>query len=79
MNRIRPKISPVRLDPESYKQLSQQILQRDAWRCQSCGTRKNLEIHHQQFRSHLGSDIESNLISLCASCHGQLHSKPDFE
>ena len=33
----------------------------------------NLEVHHKQFRSHLGDDLEENLITLCASCHGKVH------
>jgi hypothetical protein len=28
---------------------------RDSWRCQSCGTMSNLEVHHKQFRSHSGA------------------------
>ena len=33
----------------------------------------NLQVHHQQLRSQQGSDEESNLITLCASCHEGLH------
>jgi len=60
---IRPKAVPLRLDPLSYDSLRQQILRRDGWRCQSCGTMSNLEVHHREFRSHSGSDAEENLIS----------------
>jgi len=63
----------LRLDPESYEALRQQVLRRDGWRCQSCGTMLNLEVHHKQFRSHCGSDSEENLITLCAKCHGHAH------
>jgi hypothetical protein len=35
---IRPRTAPSRLDPLSYESLRQQILRRDGWRCQSCGT-----------------------------------------
>lgn len=40
---IRPKPVPSRLDPVSYERLRRQILRRDGWRCQSCGTTSNLE------------------------------------
>jgi len=30
------------------------------WRCQSCGTSSNLEVHHRKFRSHSGADSEEN-------------------
>jgi 5-methylcytosine-specific restriction endonuclease McrA len=65
---IRPKV-----DPLSYESLRQQILRRDSWRCQSCGTMANLEVHHRKFRSHSGTDSEQNLITLCTECHSILH------
>ena len=58
---IRPKAAPVRLDPFSYESVRQQVLRRDGWRCQSCGTMSNLEIHHKQFRSHSGEDSDEKL------------------
>jgi 5-methylcytosine-specific restriction endonuclease McrA len=73
MSRIRPKQPRLRLDPESYKQLCLEVLQRDGWRCQSCGGRENLQIHHKEFRSRCGDDSERNLITLCADCHNSLH------
>ncbi len=70
---IRPKDTSVRLDALSYENLRRQILRRDGWRCQSCSTMSNLEVHHKEFRSHSGSDAEENLITLCASCHARVH------
>ena len=71
---IRPKAARLQLDPLSYEYLRQQILRRDAWRCQSCGTMSNLEVHHREFRSHSGADSEENLITLCTACHAAVHS-----
>jgi HNH endonuclease len=68
-----PKQPRFRLDSEQYHQLRQEILRRDGWRCQSCGTRAKLEVHHKEFRSHCGDDSELNLIILCAPCHEQFH------
>src|ERR1039457_7101042 len=70
---IRPKAAPSRLDPLSYENLREQILRRDGWRCQSCGTMSNLEVHHREFRSHSGEDSEENLITLCSVCHARVH------
>jgi len=70
-----PKLPHLRLDPTSYDGLRQQVLRRDAWRCQSCGTMSNLEIHHKQFRSHAGHDSEENLITLCVACHDIAHHR----
>ena len=72
---IRPKALRLRLDPLSYENLRQQILRRDGWRCQSCGTISNLEVHHREFRSHSGADSEENLITLCAACHASVHRR----
>jgi len=36
--------APVRLDPEPDEQLRNQVLPRDGWRCQLCGTMSNLEV-----------------------------------
>jgi cytochrome c553 len=68
INRIRPKERLLRLDPESYEQLCQTVLQRDGRRLAS-GTASSLEVHHKQHRSQSGDDSEWNLITLCAACH----------
>jgi len=70
---FRPKAVPLRLDLSSYESLRQQVLRRDGWKCQSCGSMSNLEIHHKQFRSHAGHDSEENLITLCTVCHADTH------
>lgn len=73
MNPIRPKKTRIRLDPIAYENLRQQVLSRDGWRCQSCGSMSNLEVHHKEFRSQSGDDSEPNLITLCSDCHGHVH------
>ncbi len=75
MRMVCPKAAPLRRDPLSYERLRQQILRRDGWRCQSCGTMSNLEVHHREFRSHSGADSEENLITLCTACHARVHSR----
>lgn len=61
------------------------VLNRDGYTCQYCkGKHKDskLEVHHIVFRSKGGSDEESNLITLCHTCHKDLHSgkiHPDFK
>ena len=74
MSAIRPNPARLRLDPVAYESLRQQVLRRDGWRCQSCGTMSNLEVHHKQFRSHSGDDSEENLITLCTACHNETHN-----
>jgi 5-methylcytosine-specific restriction endonuclease McrA len=73
VNRRVPKQPRIRLKAELYEELRQQVLRRDGWRCQSCGTMSNPEVHHKRFRSHSGHDWEENLITLCTQCHTQAH------
>ena len=63
----------LRFDAEAYEELRLRVLRRDSWRCQSCGSMSNLEVHHQRFRSHSGEDSEENLITLCKGCHAHVH------
>jgi len=75
MNPIRPKRPRLRLAPDAYRQLCWKVLQRDGWRCQSCGAMQQLQVHHLEFRSHSGDDSEENLITLCHLCHEGVHSR----
>ena len=69
-----PKLRPVRLDPETFRELHQQILERDGWRCQLCGSLSGLEVHHIQRRSRSDDDSEGNLTTLCSDCHRAIHA-----
>ena len=73
MTTLRPKRQQLRLDPDVYKRLCQQVLERDGWRCQHCGSASDLQVHHICSRSQLGDDAESNLITLCVTCHQAAH------
>jgi len=73
VKRIRPQRARVRLDTAQYDNLRNHVLRRDGWRCQSCGTMSNLEVHHKEFRSQSGDDSEPNLITLCTTCHAGVH------
>ena len=66
----------LRLDANSYRELHRQVLERDGWRCQVCGSMQNLQVHHLKFRSQSGGDVEQNLITLCAECHELMHREP---
>jgi 5-methylcytosine-specific restriction endonuclease McrA len=75
MTSIRSKTTRLRLPKDTYSQLCQQVLTRDNWRCQNCGRRQNLEVHHKEHRSRGGDDAEDNLITLCSTCHSLEHSR----
>jgi len=65
----------LRLDPVSYHKPLEELLKRDGWRCQHYGSMSELQVHHIQSRSQLAHDAEENLVTLCASCHTQVHLK----
>ena len=73
MSDIPPKRPRLRLHHKAYRELHRQVLERDRWRCQACGTMKSLQVHHLDFRSRCGNDDESNLITLCVDCHRRAH------
>jgi 5-methylcytosine-specific restriction endonuclease McrA len=52
----------LRLDPEAYRLLCREVLERDGWRCQSCGRMEDLQVHHIQPRSGPGDDTAWNLL-----------------
>ena len=73
MSDFQPRRPRVRLGPDSYRKLRIEVLERDGWRCQSCGSSDCLQVHHICFRSRLGDDEDENLITLCADCHSYIH------
>lgn len=59
-----------------FENIRAMVLNRDDYTCQCCkGKHKDskLEVHHIIYRSQNGSDEESNLITLCHTCHKALH------
>ena len=61
------------------------VLYRDGYKCQYCKNKRKdskLDVHHIIFKSMGGSDFEENLITLCHSCHVDLHDDkihPNFK
>lgn len=53
------------------------ILDRDNYICQHCKGKskdKKLHVHHIVFKSNGGSNDESNLITVCKTCHTDIHN-----
>ncbi len=70
---LRQKLPRLKLKPEEYAAVRNQVLKRDDWRCQDCGAANDLQVHHMKPRSQLGGDVMHNLITLCVSCHRERH------
>lgn len=52
------------------------VLSRDKHTCQKCSGKKKdakLHVHHIVFRSNGGTNSPDNLITLCETCHDELH------
>ena len=55
-----------------WKAIRAQVLARAGWRCQACGVRRRLDVHHVVKRSQGGSDFDlQHLVALCRWCHDQ--------
>lgn len=59
-----------------FENTKAKVLNRDNYICKCCkGKQKDskLEVHHIVYRSQGGSDEEDNLVTLCHSCHKDVH------
>ena len=62
---------------KDFYNVKQYVLDRDNYKCQSGQKVKHsrhLHVHHIIFRSKGGSDAPGNLITLCETCHENLHN-----
>lgn len=60
----------------SWRQTSAAIICRD-WNCTSCGSQVDLVVHHIVPWAVSQDDSPENLITLCRSCHADVHRAPD--
>ena len=61
----------------AYGNIRAYAMARDGYRCQHCGSGKDLQVHHIIPRSQGGSDRPGNLVTLCRRCHhGHHNGKP---
>lgn len=58
-----------RLIRKSWQETRKKVLERDGHVCKVCGSNKTLHVHHIVKWRESKDDSESNLITLCASCH----------
>jgi len=63
------------LQSEAWQNKRRKVLFRDGRQCQHCGSRDELEIHHLHYRN-LGHEKLADLMTLCKTCHQQIHKKP---
>jgi len=71
-----PKHVPIRLSRGMFKKLQREVLWRDSFLCQECGSYTEAPPHHIIFLSQGGDDTAENLITLCHKCHAAAHGIP---
>jgi HNH endonuclease len=64
--------------PPDWPTIREEVLRRDGRRCQHCGTRERLTVHHITPRP-LGTHDPRNLITLCEGCHNVLEQPAENE
>jgi hypothetical protein len=52
---------------------SRKTMEQHGWRCARCRSRRRLEIHHREYRSHGGTHRVENLEPVCRDCHKLIH------
>lgn len=60
------------LSSTTWKSIRRQVLARDGYRCQRCGGRTGLQIHHLTYERR-GRESLSDLTVLCDHCHSRAH------
>lgn len=59
--------------PSLPKEISSKVYERDDWHCRRCNRNCNLTPHHVVYQSAGGTDELNNLLTLCITCHNDVH------
>ena len=60
------------LKSKEWQETRRRVFKEYGYRCDQCGSTKNLHIHHITYEN-LGEEGISDLVPLCAECHKRLH------
>lgn len=62
------------MQTDVWRELRNERLRIDHYRCQHCGTAINVEVHHIKYPDVWGMEsVDDDLITLCAKCHAETH------
>lgn len=62
------------LESDHWKDLRRAVLRRAKNKCQMCGSKYRLDVHHNSY-ANLGHEHPDDLIVLCRRCHSLHHGK----
>lgn len=52
------------------------ILKRDNYTCISCSSKNNLHVHHLKYTGFAWEAPDTDLVTVCNTCHQKIHDKP---
>lgn len=59
---------------EYWQHVRMKVLRRDKFTCIRCGSKNNLEVHHETYTIHFKEHKNLNkLHTLCSNCHREFH------
>jgi 5-methylcytosine-specific restriction endonuclease McrA len=58
------------LHTPEWRALRERALEQAEYRCQLCGAKGRLELHHRNYHRNRGRERASDLTVLCRTCHG---------
>lgn len=62
--------------PNNWKEIASRIRQLDGFQCAVCAAQdKTIDVHHIVYVSNFGTHQQTNLISLCRTCHETEHKR----
>lgn len=62
-------MTTTRLRGRQGERLRSLALERDGWKCQRCGARGELQVHHLVPLAIGGSNVLENMETVCLPCH----------
>lgn len=80
--RVLTKLKKRAAEAKQIRHVWAEVDRRDEYCCRVCkrfcnpraiSVLEKIHRHHLDYRSQGGMDVESNLVSLCARCHGLVH------
>ena len=74
--RLRQKRPRHKLDPAKYA-IWTQVLERDGWRCQECGSMGGLDVHHMKPSTQLGGEVMYGCIIFIITIITSIMERPD--
>lgn len=64
------------LESQKWKAIRHRTIHRDGYKCCSCNSKKNLQVHHLTYGGIFEMNFQLNqLQTLCTDCHNKVHNR----